>query len=307
MTSPEFTYDGSGRNSPQWWPSRYGADDRTGAGNELTEGRTLGALGIPRLGRVIELTRVIEPGIPIYPPRYWKQLLLSHESLEGFRAEEMESDFGAFEEVVAQSYQVGCHLDALGHVTIDGRFYNGIHYRDIFTPQGMRELGIESAKPWVSRGVCLDIAKAVSAEELVEGFAITPAHLEEACSRQGLVVSAGDAVLVHTGWGRFWGANNDRYAAGEPGLGWDAAHWLTKRSVSLVGADNWGIEAVPFENANRPYVVHQHFIPESGTYLLENVDTSELVAAGASEFLFILSPVKTAGSTASMVSPLAVI
>jgi kynurenine formamidase len=300
-------YDGSGRNSPQWWPSRHGAEDRLGSGNELTPERTLLALSIPKSGRVIELTRVIEPGMPIYAPRYWNQLLLGHESLEGLRPECSESDFGAFEEVVAQSYQVGCHLDALGHVTIDGRFYNGVHYRDNFTPAGMREMGIETTKPWVTRGVCLDIEAIVGADFLEGGFAITPKHLDDACASQNVEVTAGDALLIHTGWGRLWGLENERYSFSEPGLGWAAAHWVTERKVSLIGADTWGVEVVPFENPRRPYVVHQHFIPESGLHILENVDTSILAGEQISEFLFILSPIKTAGSTASMASPLAII
>lgn len=300
-------YDGTGHRSPQWWPSRYGQDDLIGAANELTSERTSAALQIPKQGRIIELTRVIEPGIPIYPPRYWNQLILGHESLEGLRAEDNESDFGAFEEVVAQSYQIGCHLDALGHVTIDGRFYNGNHYRDVFAPGGMRNFGIEKTHPWVSRGVCLDIAGLLGTERLEGGFSIQPEHLAAAEQRQGIEVRAGDAVLVHTGWGKLWGVDNLAYVTMEPGVGWDGAHWLTERRVSLVGADNWAFEPVPFETPTRPYIVHQHLIPESGTYVLENVNTSVLAAEQVSEFLFILSPIKSAGSTASMVSPLALI
>jgi hypothetical protein len=46
-------YDGRGRDSPQWWPSRYGAEDELGAGNELTPERAMAALKIPKEGRVI--------------------------------------------------------------------------------------------------------------------------------------------------------------------------------------------------------------------------------------------------------------
>ncbi len=307
MTGQTSRYDGSGGNSEQWWPSRYGPGDRLGSGNELTPERTLGALRLPKKGQVVELARIVEPGIPIYPPRFWNQLILSHESLEGLRADDSESDFGAFEEVVSQSYQIGCHLDALGHVTINGRFYNGVHYADNYATGGMRELGIENARPWVTRGICLDLTKVITLDTMDVGFVIEPGHLEAASQRQGVEVGAGDAVLIHTGWGRLWGRHNERYASGEPGVGWDAAHWLTDRRVSLVGADNWGFEPIPFQNPLRPYVVHQHLLPESGTHILENVDTSELAEMSASEFLFIVSPIKTRGSTASMVNPLAVV
>jgi kynurenine formamidase len=99
---------------------------------------------------------------------------------------------------------------------------------------GLRTLGIEHAGSWIAQGICLDIAAAVGVE-----------HLEEPCRRQDIAVSAGDVVFLHTGWARFYEADGDRYLDAEPGAGWDAAHWLTDRRVSLVGADNWGFEAVP--------------------------------------------------------------
>src|SRR5262245_52034909 len=65
-TRAPAAYDGSGPSSPRWWPSRYGADDELGAGNELTAERTLAALRIPTQGRIIELAQLLEPGIPAY-------------------------------------------------------------------------------------------------------------------------------------------------------------------------------------------------------------------------------------------------
>ena len=94
------------------------------------------------------------------------------------------------------------------------------------------------------RGVCLDIAALEGTAMLEEGFAITVEHIEAACERQGVDIGAGDVVLFHTGWSSLWMVDNSRYGALEPGLGWDGAHWLTERRVSLVGADNWGPRAM---------------------------------------------------------------
>ena len=106
--------------SPQWWPSRYGADDELGAGHELTPERTLAALRIPKQGRIIELAQLLEPGIPAYPPRAWHQLLLAHDDARGAHARSRARPAAVvFEEHVTQSYQIGCHLDGLGHVGVD--------------------------------------------------------------------------------------------------------------------------------------------------------------------------------------------
>jgi kynurenine formamidase len=307
-TRAPAAYDGNGPSSPEWWPSRYGAGDEVGAGNELTPERTLAALRIPREGRIIELAQLLEPGIPAYPPRRWHQLLLAHNTLEDRTHERGHvTRPSSIEEHVTSSYQIGCHLDGLGHVGVAGRFYNGLHYREIFTPTGLTRLGIEHAPQWVARGVCLDIAALEGTTMLEEGFAITPEHLEAACRRQGVEIGAGDVVLLHTGWSELWMVDNARYGALEPGLGWDAAHWLTDRRISLAGADNWCLEVWPPEREGSTLVVHQHLLAETGTYILENLTTKPLVSGGISEFLFLLSPCKTRGSTASLAAPLAVV
>ena len=299
-------YDGSGGSSGAWWPSRYGAGDVLGAGNELTPERSLAALGLPRLGRVLELAQVLEPGVPAYPPRMFFQLVLGHGALEGTLIASDGSAVSYFEEQVSQTYHIGCHVDGLGHVGINGHFYNGLHYRDFYTPTGLSRYGMESVRPWVTRGVCLDIAGLVGEPVLPEGFVVTVEHLEEACRAQGVSVGAGDVVLLHTGWADLW-MTDERYGAGEPGCGWDAAHWLTDRRVSLLGADNWAFEVIPFERGDRPFIVHQHLLAETGTYILENIKTRELVEGGFSEFLFVLAPNKVRGATGSMAAPVAVV
>ncbi|HET7052312.1 MAG TPA: cyclase family protein [Solirubrobacterales bacterium] len=307
IQASERRYDGTGRASPQWWPSRYGAEDQAGTGNELTPERVLAALRIPSRGEVIELAQLLEPGIPAYPPRGWDQLILAHGSLDESVLAPDTTRPSYFEEHVSQTYQIGCHLDALGHLGIDGRFYNGHHYKDIYEPTGLTKLGIEHARPWLAKGVCLDIAGLVGEEMLTEGFAIDPDHLAAACERQEVEIGAGDVVVVHTGWSKLWNVDNERYGALEPGLGWEAGHWLTDRRISLAAADNWCLEVWPPEKEDAPLAVHQHLLAETGTYILENIKTQELIDGGVSEFLFVLSPNRTKGSTGSMASPLAVV
>jgi kynurenine formamidase len=51
---------------------------------------------------------------------------------------------------------------------------------------------------------------------------------------------AGRAVLVHTGWDRYWGT--DRYGTGNPFLTADAADWLAEQHAGLVGSDSVNID-----------------------------------------------------------------
>ncbi|MGV9868631.1 cyclase family protein [Rhodococcus koreensis] len=310
-------YTGLGSDSPQWWPSRYGADDELGAGNELTPERTLEALQLVREGRIIELSHVFRPDMPIWQdldgdasstgagPRLFHQKTLAHGQLEATMPQG--NKLGFFEEQVTQLYHVGTHMDALCHVGIDGHYYNGHHYRDIYSQVGMKKMGIETVRPWVSRGVCLNIPALMGVTRLEGGFVIMPEHLEAACERQNVEVRAGDAVIIHTGQCELWEGDNTTFHTPAPGIGWDAAHWLTDRRVSGIGSDNWPVEVIPFENPDLPFIVHQHTLAETGTFLFEYMKTDELAASGHSEYLFICTPIKTRGSTASMLAPLAVV
>jgi kynurenine formamidase len=306
-TRTGHTYDGNGGDSPQWWPSRYGPDDELGAGNELTEDRTLEALRLPRTGRKIELAQLLDEDVPAFPPRYWKQVVLAHGSLEATHLGQGGSDITYFEEQISGTYHIGCHVDGLGHVGIDGHFYNGNHYKDFYTAKGLTKFGAETMRPWISRGVCLNIAKLMGTDQLEGGFVITPEHLESACEKQDIEIKPGDVVLLHTGWGSKWTEDIHAYEEVEPGAGWDAAHWLTDRRVSLVGADNWAFETIPFEQEDGVFAVHQHLLAETGTHILENSTTAELAAGDHSEFLFCLTVQKSKGSTGAMASPVAVV
>ena len=302
MTS---VYDGTGSRSPQWWPSRYGADDEAGALNEITPERTLAAMRLPQTGRIIELAPVLESDMPGPAKRDWRQIILAESALPGHTDDP--SEWTGFEEYMMSSAHVGCHVDGLAHNGIAGRGYNGIHHSEFLDRQGLKRLGAENMSPWVTRGVCLDIAAVRGVDMLAPGDMITVADVEAASERQGVEVGPGDAVLLHTGWMSLWQVDNERFLEGEPGAGWDVAHWLTERRVSVVGADNWAFEVIPFETPERAFVVHQHLLAETGTYIIENIKTEELVAGGHSAFLFIMTPIKGTGSTGAMVSPIAVV
>lgn len=304
MTGPRAGSQGQ----DAWWPSVYGAADRIGAGNELTPEATLAALRLPRSGYVIELAQLTTADVPVIQPRIHHQVILAHESLEDVSRQAGDNRLSTFSEHVVTSYHVGCHLDGLGHAGIDGRYYNGLHYSEIFTATGLAQLGIEDVRPWVGRGIVLDIAGLRGLERLDAGLAVTPDDLDRAARGQGIDVRAGDAVLVHTGWGDLWELEPQRYAAAEPGLDAAAAGWLAEHRASLVAVDNWGCDVFPSLVPGQFFPVHQRLLTMAGIYILENIRTSELVRCTASApFLFILGVPRLQGATAAVVAPLAVL
>ncbi len=51
----------------------------------------------------------------------------------------------------------------------------------------------------VSRGILLDVARALGRDVLEPGYPIMPADLDAACDLAGVTLEPGDIVLVRTG------------------------------------------------------------------------------------------------------------
>ena len=81
---------------------------------------------------------------------------------------------------------------------------------------------------------------------------------------------------------------------------------LTDQQVCLIGADNWAIEAVPNEDPNVAFPVHQWNLTRNGVYHLENLDLSALAADEVYEFAFVFCPLRLKGATGSPGNPIAV-
>ena len=110
-----------------------------------------------------------------------------------------------------------------------------------------------------------------------------------------------------TKWGGWWGVDDARYSAGEPGPGTALAEWLAERRVALTGCDTWSYGPVPPENPARPFEVPQTLNVRHGVFVVENLDTSELAADGVDEFAFVLTHPKLRGATGAWTSPIALV
>lgn len=291
--------------SDDFFVHRYGEDDQLGAINEITPAHVLRACGLVKQGRVYPLGRVLEEGIPAYGTRSYKQVLL----VDGIMPDHpfASNQVASLEEFATCTYQMGTHLDALGHIGKGDRAYGGRWYSDIIQQSGLKELGIEHVGPIITRGILLDIAGLKGVPHLEAGQIITPEDLDEACKREDVEVKPGDVLILHTGWGKFWTDDKAKYSDGEPGIALPGAKWITERRVAVVGADTTGVEAIPFADPNLMYEAHQHLLTRYGCYIIENLDTSELAADRTYEFCFILTPHTAKGATAAHVAPAALV
>ena len=153
------------------------------------------------------------------------------------------------------------------------------------------------------------MARVHEVDILPGGYEITVEDLEAAQRLTGTEVTAGDAVLIGTGWSRLW---NDGTAfigqrSGVPGPGLEAADWLARRHIRLTGAETIAYEAIAPGAGHSTLPVHRRLLVDAGINLVETMRLSELLDARAGAFLFVLAPLRLVGATGSPVRPLALL
>ncbi len=232
-----------------WFPSRWGLEDAAGALNEITPAVVLDAVRLVRTGRVHDLAHVLHADAPAFPGRTFRSYLTTnYHYVNRRRADGSPEGWGRnavnwIVEQITATQQMGTHLDALNHLQVGDRTYNGHRVADIAEDWGTNRLGVESLPQIVTRGLLLDVAGVRGVDRLEPGEVITVADAEAAL--EGRSPRPGDGVLFHTGWGGWWGVDDDRYSAGEPGPGRDLAEWLAAHRVAVTGCDTWSHGPVP--------------------------------------------------------------
>jgi kynurenine formamidase len=281
--------------APAWWPSQFGPDDAIGMLNHVDDAKRLRALSLVRRGRLFDLGRVLDERVPVFPGRAFHQTLVTtahHANMGGLGRNRV----NWITEVISGTTQLGTHLDALSHLQIGDRAYNGHRVDDLAAPAGVTALGVETAPQIVTRGFLVDVASR----------GLGPGDTIGLDAVAGLEPEPGDAVLFHTGWGRHWD-DPAAYLAGEPGPGLALAGWLVEHDVALTGCDTWSYGPVPAEDPLRPFEVPQTLNVRHGVFVVENLDTSELAAAGVTQFALVLTHPKLRGATGAWTSPIALV
>jgi kynurenine formamidase len=254
----------------------------------IDDAKRAAALATVRSGRMYDLGHELHEGIPVFPGRHFKQTLVPH---PGPRLGENEVDWTT--EVVSATMQLGTHLDALCHLRMGDRGYDGWSLADT-SPSGATRLGIETVPQIVTRGWLVDVAP------LGAGDVIGLEHVA------GLEPEPGDAVFFHTGWGTRW-EDADAYVSGQPGPGMALVPWLVEHGVALSGCDTWSYGPVPAEHRDRPFLVPQTLNVEHGVFIVENLALGALAADGIREFALVLTHPKLRGATGAWTSPIALV
>ncbi len=287
---------------------RWGADDERGALNELTPERVLAATKLVQSGQTVSLSQPLntELGIDNPKPAEHRMTMLG------------DVDIGSGSMRFAKDYigvdyhnESHSHIDALCHVALNGALYNG-RSTDSLTPDGATADAIGVlANGLVGRGVLLDVPRLRGVSWLQPGEHVFPADLEGCERDQGVVVSAGDILLVRVGHARRLSEQGAwDMANAKAGLHPSCARFLADRGVAVLGSDG-NNDTAPSTTEGIDYPIHALALNAMGVHLLDYLQFEDLLPVCERkrrwEFLLLASPLRISGGTGSPLNPIAIL
>ena len=297
----------SAQAAEDWTKSKWGPDDEIGATNLITPDSVKLAASLIKTGKTYNLGIIVDKNTPAFAPRSMSISILQPNQISTTGLGPTKTTYN--DDIFMGWLGIGPQIDGLGHIGIDHVYYNGHKDSDFAKADGLKKLGLEKLPPIVARGVLLDMAGYFGVDIIKEGTPYTQQDIEGAASKQGVEISKGDVVLFHSGWLNLLdGPKQDhkRYGSTEPGLGKTGAEYLVSKDVMAVGADTWGVEAVPFEEGVGVFEIHQILIPKAGILIFETMDTREMVKDQAWEFMFVLGVTRLRGAVQMIINPTAI-
>jgi kynurenine formamidase len=312
---------------------RWGDDDELGTLNLITAEKVAQAAAAVRHGKVFALggdfssagpqgafqfrqnpthVMTVDGGDAETLARYgpqWLRNSVAHQVSEFF----VDNPFRFNDDMIVMPLQAATQWDALSHVYYDDKLYNGFSAGSV-TSFGAFHCGIDKVdvKGITSRGVLLDVVRHRGEEVFCgAGKPITPAELDDIVAAQGVTITPGDIVVVHTGWWTRFLVTGDGAEPGS-GLHWSCASWLHDHNVAAVAADNLMVEDPDPANGVEGTFLPMHMLclRDMGLMLGEYWDLTALSADcaddGVYEFQLIAPPLRVTGAVGSPVNPIAI-
>jgi kynurenine formamidase len=292
---------------------RWGADDERGTLNYLTAEKVAAAARLVQSGKQVSCARnfPVQPG-PENPTPALHHMVMGGDDpcAHGVPGLECSLDFIG----IAYHGLASSHIDALCHVFVDGKMYNGVDAREVRST-GARRNSIMCARDGISgRGVLLDIPRFRRAAYVRPDEPVTRDELAAVESLQNVDVGEGDILLVSIGRDAHR-KHHPPQGGGYPrlaGLAPDCVPFLHERKIAVLGGDGVN-DPTPSPNPieDWPIPVHMCGLVSMGLHLLDNLFLVDLAAACAAanrwEFFFTLAPLRIERGTGSPVNPIAIL
>lgn len=288
---------------------RWGAEDELGTLNFIEGDERRRALSLAREGCSIGLANPLDT-----LPSPMNNLPAQHYMVQAADMMPAEGPGVAFDYIGVYPHgQAQSHLDALCHISHNGKIYNG-RDRTVITSKGARSLAISAVSNGiVGRGVLLDIAGTRGVDFIDQDKPVRASDLEAAEKRAGTTVGKGDIVIYRVGRHERraqLGPQCERSPDGKgqlPGIYPDCLEWFHSRQVALIGSDcAHDVLPAPFKEEWIP--IHVGTEVYLGMLLLHNLRLDQVLRAakdyGRNEFCIMLAPLNITGGTASPINPI---
>ena len=257
--------------------------------------------------RVFDLEQPRFAGMPLHPahkPGYFYALHRRHR--DSYFPEKFGPRSGS-SGVLTMMEHSGTHIDALCHMACDLTMHGGVKVAEVERADGYRQLGAETMKPLLGRGVLLDVAALKGVAQLPPNYSIPAEDLIAAAKAASISVQPGDVLLVRTGYATSW--NDETAYLNAAGVSKSGNIWAADQQVVAVGADNmaWDCMTDRDPETNMALFGHAHLLVTHGIHIIENLNLEELTAARQHTFGFVGIPLKFRGATGSPIRPLALV
>jgi kynurenine formamidase len=289
---------------------RWGADDRRGTINLIDAAAVQRGITAAKQGKVISLSMAFDedgPQMGMIPGRDnpSRTMLMIDQPMNGDP-----TDFCTTDDRVEMGVQASTHWDALSHASYENLLYNGVSTSTI-DETGSLEHGIERYGPIVSRGILLDVARALGVDRLEENHPISGDDLDAAAALAGVTVESGDIICVRTGQMQyFYEGEKMRYIYPSPGMSTLSIPWVRDHDVAAVATDTLVFECFPPEDPAVWLPVHMLHIRDMGLCQGQNWDLEALAidcaADGQYQFLLNATPLPMTRSAGGAVAPVAI-
>lgn len=296
---------------------RFAESPETGALNFVTPARRVAAASLVRQGHSFSL------GIPIFDPRgdplssdrpQAKHVMYrdwSHYTAGTCRP--LPGGVASVDDGVFISCHGTTHVDALGHIIVDGTMWDGHDARSSSGGLGWASIAPLAEQGIFCRGVLADIARFRGEERLGKDHHVTLAELTATLDSQDVQVCTGDVILLRTGSvPRFYEVGRDEFFSdySEPGLSDEAGliDWFGDNQISGLGSDTLSNELPKSPTTGAGYPLHHLLLRNLGVIFHEALWLEDLAADCAADRrfdgLYVAAPLKMVGASGSPVNPL---
>ena len=287
-------------------PSKWGAEDTIGAANHVSAERTLEAAKLIKQGKSMPLGITIDAKTPAFSPRSLSLQVVQPNQQGGVKLEAFGYPGNYNDDILYTWIGIGSQLDGLGHLGEEGMYYNCLDEKDISVITGLTKLGTHDVPPLVARAVIVDMAKHFGTDVMEAGQGFGSEDIKAAMESQNVTMNPGDIIMFHTGWTQgMFEKDPTAWVSGEPGLTNEGAEYVASLDPMAVGADTWGLEAVPAVEGDGTFYGHVVFLKQNGIYILETMNTGPILDDGVNEFMFVLGQARIRGTVQAMINPVA--